>query len=396
MCICYATLGIPLFLMSLARISGIMSELYRFLYSRVLCYPCLNYANGKKKDEEDDDEEIVKHEEHEEAEQQEANNLDHFDGTKESKERVVEDEEDDMVGDEVADRVSVPLVFVVGTFGAYMAIGMLIFVNRESWEYVSALYFCYVSLSTMGFGDLVPGMTAISNNKQDEATVNLLIAFVYLFIGMALLAMCFALMQDEFKEKVELIVTKLGIRKNQEEEEEDDDDSDEEDDYGAVGVVAAGGTAAGVGMAGAYGAYQGRDVDSARSSLPPHYENSALDLRFERDPTVISVKPTMDSYEEEDLDFMPVTDRNMTQREPSHRDRQPSGGYPVREPTRESLNQREKSSHFMREKSALAFNREVTKLYQQKAENERQMSGGNSRGFSNHAYDSNADYFGDL
>lgn len=54
---------------------------------------------------------------------------------------------------------------------------------------VSGSYFCFTSLGTIGFGDLLPGQ------KAEE--ISLCACSAYILTGMALVAMCFSLVQDE-------------------------------------------------------------------------------------------------------------------------------------------------------------------------------------------------------
>jgi hypothetical protein len=123
--------------MSLARISGILSEVYRFLYARVLCYPCTNFGHKKP-------EEVIKPKPKTDVE-----NLAHFEGN-DVKGKVVDDEEEVEEEEEEIDHVSVPLVLVVSTFGGYIVVGMFIFNWRESWTYLQSAYYTYVTLSTLG------------------------------------------------------------------------------------------------------------------------------------------------------------------------------------------------------------------------------------------------------
>ena len=72
-------------------------------------------------------------------------------------------------------------------------------------------YFCFITLSTIGFGDMVPG-DAISK-EEEKATIGgvnnkFVLCSLYIIIGMALIAMCFNLMQ----EKVIKGVRSLGKR----------------------------------------------------------------------------------------------------------------------------------------------------------------------------------------
>ncbi len=39
----------------------------------------------------------------------------------------------------------------------YIACGMLIYHYIEEWTTVCSVYFCFVTMSTIGFGDYVPG-----------------------------------------------------------------------------------------------------------------------------------------------------------------------------------------------------------------------------------------------
>jgi hypothetical protein len=69
-----------------------------------------------------------------------------------------------------------------------------------------------------GFGDLVPGINQLLASDKATGGRNLLIAFVYIFIGMAILAMCFDLMQHELVEKFVFIAKKLGITEKDKED----------------------------------------------------------------------------------------------------------------------------------------------------------------------------------
>jgi hypothetical protein len=41
--------------------------------------------------------------------------------------------------------------------GWYIFLGSLLFTFWEGWSYVTGSYFCFITLSTIGFGDIVPG-----------------------------------------------------------------------------------------------------------------------------------------------------------------------------------------------------------------------------------------------
>ncbi len=172
---------------------------------------------------------------------------------------------------------------------------------------------------------------------------------------MALLAMCFALMQDEMKEKVELIVTKLGIKGSDDDEEDEEEIEDEkivagenkdkkknenDDDDEEKGKKPYGGH---------HNAAYDNDLPGSadsRSRSPPHYDNSTLDLRFDKEATVISVKPTMEAYTHDDV--------------------------------QETI--KDKSA------SLTAFKREATNLQQKKKELDREMSNVQAQKGTNYAF----------
>ena len=71
----------------------------------------------------------------------------------------------------------------------FLIFGGHIFDRLEGWGLLTGSYFAYVSVSTMGFGDFVPGITELLNGKTSTAATNLLIAVVYIFIGISMLGM---------------------------------------------------------------------------------------------------------------------------------------------------------------------------------------------------------------
>ncbi len=66
-----------------------------------------------------------------------------------------------------------------------------------------------------GFGDLFPGASV---GGGAEAQEKLIITSVYLLLGMALIAMCFNLAQEEVVNKVQWLTQKFSMRKKQQEE----------------------------------------------------------------------------------------------------------------------------------------------------------------------------------
>ncbi|XP_067930903.1 two pore potassium channel protein sup-9-like [Watersipora subatra] len=81
----------------------------------------------------------------------------------------------------------------------------------SEWEknisFIDGAYFCFVTLTTIGFGDLVPGVYSgkgdwipeEDGSRSGGDALKLTICGVYLFFGLSLLAMCMDLMKEEVR-----------------------------------------------------------------------------------------------------------------------------------------------------------------------------------------------------
>ena len=50
---------------------------------------------------------------------------------------------------------------------SYICGGALLFGEWEGWGFLDGSYFCFITLSTIGFGDIVPG-DSVSRKSDDE------------------------------------------------------------------------------------------------------------------------------------------------------------------------------------------------------------------------------------
>lgn len=85
--------------------------------------------------------------------------------------------------------VRVPVTLCLIIVLAYICSGAVLFHRLENWSLLEGSYFCFTSLGTIGFGDLLPG--------QKAEDISLCACSAYILTGMALVAMCFSLVQDE-------------------------------------------------------------------------------------------------------------------------------------------------------------------------------------------------------
>lgn len=70
-----------------------------------------------------------------------------------------------------------------------LCLGGLIFALTESWNYSDSFYYCFISLTTIGFGDLIPGLTR--DQSYDNVGVSLtaeLAALMYYVIGLSVMS----------------------------------------------------------------------------------------------------------------------------------------------------------------------------------------------------------------
>jgi potassium channel subfamily K protein len=137
------------------------------------------------------------------------------------------DDEEDEEEEEEEERVSVPLTITMAVIGFYIFMGALLFGVWEKWEALDASYFCFVTVSTIGFGDIVPG-SANFETKEDQ--YKMIVIAIYMLFGLALLSMCFSLIQEEIATKFKWVGEKLGIiGKEQDIDGDEDEDEDEEE-----------------------------------------------------------------------------------------------------------------------------------------------------------------------
>ncbi|XP_030755241.1 uncharacterized protein LOC115881747 isoform X2 [Sitophilus oryzae] len=115
----------------------------------------------------------------------------------------------------------VPIWLCVLLVISYILAGAYLFKSWEGWDYLDAAYFCFITLTTIGFGDLVPAK-GVTQNKY-HATVSIALCSLYLLFGISLLAMSFNLVQEEVIYKVKRVAKTLGIIKSESEESEEED-----------------------------------------------------------------------------------------------------------------------------------------------------------------------------
>jgi len=114
----------------------------------------------------------------------------------------------------IAIGISLVLIILYITSSAY------VFQFVESWTYIEGTLFCFTSLSTIGFGEMMPGIKMRHPKKPNQEIISVITVTFFIFIGMGLIAMTFNLVQEQ----ILLILKKLtNIFSTGEENEKDDE-----------------------------------------------------------------------------------------------------------------------------------------------------------------------------
>ncbi|CAF1148851.1 unnamed protein product [Rotaria sp. Silwood1] len=232
-CICYALIGIPIFLLCLANISSVLGDIFRFMYSGLLhcfCCVCRAYMRNRRRQNRRIHTGKIKNPHGIDCvgtatidpSWPEANR--HFNGKlsdndENDYDNDNDDDDDDDYKDDIWSRMEsrVPFGAVILIIIGYTCLGAFMFNRFEGWTMTQSVYFCYITLATIGFGDYVPGITSGSTSG-----LRFLLASIYILFGLAILAMCFDLIKEGIVDKFRWFANKLGIIAN------DDDQIDED------------------------------------------------------------------------------------------------------------------------------------------------------------------------
>ncbi|XP_050679638.1 potassium channel subfamily K member 18-like [Leptidea sinapis] len=86
-----------------------------------------------------------------------------------------------------------PISLCLAAIFAYIFFGALVLYKLEGWSIVDGIYFCFMSLSTIGFGHLAPG----ASQRNGTSSETIWFCSIYIITGLALTAMCFNVLHDE-------------------------------------------------------------------------------------------------------------------------------------------------------------------------------------------------------
>lgn len=105
---------------------------------------------------------------------------------------------------EVDDNFNLPVSVATSLLISYILIGAFVYTRWEDWTYFEAFYFVFISMTTIGFGDLVP-----------NHPIFMMCSIIYLIFGLALTAMFLNVVQiklhDSFKSASKKISMTIGL-----------------------------------------------------------------------------------------------------------------------------------------------------------------------------------------
>lgn len=181
-CMLYALVGIPLLLVFMANIGDLMADAFRWMYSRICCRWC----RVRRRDSE-------------------------YTPTSQHKIETIGADEVGKEGYMPTDKVNVPIMVNLMLIFAFLFGGAIAFADWENWDLGTALYFCFITLTTIGFGDKWPEKSFLNYEDGIGAALQMAFTVVYCIFGMTLISMCIQLMQEQIIEKIRWLAAEVGM-----------------------------------------------------------------------------------------------------------------------------------------------------------------------------------------
>ena len=99
---------------------------------------------------------------------------------------------------------NVPVYVVAAILAVYTLLGAFVVAQVEGWQYGDALYFTFITLTTIGFGDFVP----VKHYRDIPSFFGCL---VYTIVGLSVMSMCIALVQAKVVSLMSRAAGKMGF-----------------------------------------------------------------------------------------------------------------------------------------------------------------------------------------
>jgi len=212
----YAVLGVPLFLLYLSNIGNILATSFKWTYSRI----CKCELARRRHVSERFRVQTLTQQVHpgiirigEEGKTQDSvSAAESFSVSSGLEENEAQPDYSD------TSQVAVPITLSLTVMISYICGGAILFGEWEGWDFLDGFYFCFITLSTIGFGDILPG-DAVDQDASEASlgglvNIQFILCSLYILLGMAVIAMCFNLMQEKVVWGVINLGRKLGLLKS--------------------------------------------------------------------------------------------------------------------------------------------------------------------------------------
>ncbi|XP_050679631.1 TWiK family of potassium channels protein 12-like [Leptidea sinapis] len=220
--IIYALFGIPLTLLYLSSVGSLLSKMARSVFSRALCcclcsncgYCCYDERRMAEKERrmklKRQQEEILNSQNTSKTPTEECYVL-KTDSQKDlsiTERPTTSTAKDDIISWPDTDSklsmrglsILAPVLLCLTAIFIYISLGSIVLYELDNMNLVDGFYFCFMALSTIGFGNIIPGTRFTIVNGVRYYTINssvLWFCSVYTLTGLALTAMCFGVIHDE-------------------------------------------------------------------------------------------------------------------------------------------------------------------------------------------------------
>jgi len=168
-CMAYTVFGLALMMLFLANIGNMMAKMIKTGYSRILCRWC---RVRRRKDELPDDADY-------------------------EPDKI----KTDLVGEEdymPTDKVAMPVTVTIIIMCLYIFGGAALFSYWEDWDFPSSVYFTWITLTTIGFGDYSPG-SSFHGEMTFVQVLKMTFTTFYCLLGLALISMGISLSSEQVK-----------------------------------------------------------------------------------------------------------------------------------------------------------------------------------------------------
>jgi potassium channel subfamily K, invertebrate len=132
--------------MCIANISGVLGDMFRYVYSRVCCRLCIKKKLPK--------EPVPNQYDHDLATARDVIPVwgtdDELKEKAHNNKQNLRADNDSFFEDNNLDKVSVPLTVTMLIILGYLGVGAVIYKFTEGWSWVESIYFCFITLATIG------------------------------------------------------------------------------------------------------------------------------------------------------------------------------------------------------------------------------------------------------